>query len=265
MYIDAHHANSVNTGFRQSDSLCCPIATQCNSVGNVCKLTCFQLLPLYQKGPDCQCITVRITHTAIPHFLCLAHHIKAHAATAFSQVKQLSKWEVKGVGTPSSGESDAKFAAVAGKTRKRKDYAFRHQFNEKPSVIPGCPGMLQAAYLGSRVSDMETSLVATYLGSRVSDMETSLMATYLGSRVSDMETSLVATTSTLMPLLLKMSKTVAMKPTWPSMRVLTMSSSVIPGFSTMLVMRASCMSRSSDMRVPAAALHTSHFHQVCFF
>ncbi|KAA6418418.1 MAG: hypothetical protein FRX49_11578 [Trebouxia sp. A1-2] len=65
-----------------------------------------------------------------------------------------------------------------------------------------------------------------------------------------METSLVATTSTLMPLLLKMSKTVAMKPTWPSMRVLTMSSRVIPGFSTMLVIRASCMSRSSDMRVP---------------
>ncbi|KAA6416646.1 MAG: hypothetical protein FRX49_13382 [Trebouxia sp. A1-2] len=64
-----------------------------------------------------------------------------------------------------------------------------------------------------------------------------------------METSLVATTSTLMPLLLKMSKTVAMKPTWPSMRVLTMSSRVIPGFSTMLVIRASCMSRSSDMRV----------------
>ena len=24
---------------------------------------------------------------------------------------------------------------------KRKDYAFRRQFNEKPSSIPGCPGM----------------------------------------------------------------------------------------------------------------------------
>ena len=24
--------------------------------------------------------------------------------------------------------------------KKRKDYAFRHQFNEKPSIIPGCPG-----------------------------------------------------------------------------------------------------------------------------
>jgi hypothetical protein len=23
--------------------------------------------------------------------------------------------------------------------KKRKDYAFRHQCNEKPSIIPGCP------------------------------------------------------------------------------------------------------------------------------
>jgi len=25
------------------------------------------------------------------------------------------------------------------KEKKRKDYAFRRQFNEKPSIIPGCP------------------------------------------------------------------------------------------------------------------------------
>lgn len=78
---------------------------------------------------------------------------------------------------------------------------------------------------------------------------------YLGSSVSEMETSLVATTSTLMPLLLKMSKTVAMKPTCPNIRVLTISSRVMPGLSTILVIKASFMSRSSDMRVPAAALH----------
>ncbi len=24
--------------------------------------------------------------------------------------------------------------------KKRKDYAFRRQFNEKPSIVPGCPG-----------------------------------------------------------------------------------------------------------------------------
>jgi len=31
------------------------------------------------------------------------------------------------------------------KRKKRKDYAFRRQFNEKPSIIPGCPevSMLQ--------------------------------------------------------------------------------------------------------------------------
>ena len=28
----------------------------------------------------------------------------------------------------------------ARKEKKRKDYAFRRQFNEKPSIIPGCPG-----------------------------------------------------------------------------------------------------------------------------
>jgi len=26
------------------------------------------------------------------------------------------------------------------KEKKRKDYAFRRQFNEKPSIIPSCPG-----------------------------------------------------------------------------------------------------------------------------
>ena len=78
---------------------------------------------------------------------------------------------------------------------------------------------------------------------------------YLGSSVSEMDTSLVATTSTLIPLLLKMSNTVAMKPTCPNILVLTMSSRVMPGLSTMLVIKASVMSRSSDMSVPAAALH----------
>ena len=27
--------------------------------------------------------------------------------------------------------------------KKRKDYAFRHQFIDKPSIIPGCPEMFQ--------------------------------------------------------------------------------------------------------------------------
>ena len=28
------------------------------------------------------------------------------------------------------------------KEKKRKDYAFRRQFNEKPSITPGCPATL---------------------------------------------------------------------------------------------------------------------------
>ncbi len=26
--------------------------------------------------------------------------------------------------------------------KRRKDYTFQHQFNEKPSIVPGCPGLL---------------------------------------------------------------------------------------------------------------------------
>ena len=33
------------------------------------------------------------------------------------------------------------------KKSKRKDYAFRRQLNEKPSVIPGCPGHADAQRL----------------------------------------------------------------------------------------------------------------------
>ena len=29
---------------------------------------------------------------------------------------------------------------VSRKAKKRKDYTFWHQFTDKPSVIPGCPG-----------------------------------------------------------------------------------------------------------------------------
>jgi len=35
-----------------------------------------------------------------------------------------------------------KKADLQGKEKKRKDYTFRRQFNEKPSIIPGCPGRL---------------------------------------------------------------------------------------------------------------------------
>jgi len=35
------------------------------------------------------------------------------------------------------------------KEKKRKDYTFRHQFNEKPSIIPGCPEAAWTAALGA--------------------------------------------------------------------------------------------------------------------
>ncbi len=33
--------------------------------------------------------------------------------------------------------------AAVKKQKKRKNYAFRRQFNEKPSIIPGCPGAVK--------------------------------------------------------------------------------------------------------------------------
>jgi len=36
------------------------------------------------------------------------------------------------------------------KGKKRKDYAFRRQFNEKPSIIPGCPDCVQRHRLTQR-------------------------------------------------------------------------------------------------------------------
>ena len=37
--------------------------------------------------------------------------------------------------------ADIMFAIRKRKEKKRKDNAFRRQFNEKPSIIPGCPDM----------------------------------------------------------------------------------------------------------------------------
>ena len=47
--------------------------------------------------------------------------------------------------------------AQAQKEKKRKDYAFRRQFNEKLSIIPGCPGSSSPQVQRSRM----TVLVAT--------------------------------------------------------------------------------------------------------
>ncbi len=39
--------------------------------------------------------------------------------------------------------------------KKRKDYAFWRQFNEKPSVIPGCPDLL--FYMSASVESAEAT------------------------------------------------------------------------------------------------------------
>ncbi len=47
-----------------------------------------------------------------------------------------------GSGTPrsSSRMPATGIHSSAAKEKKRKDHAFRRHLNEKPSVIPGCPG-----------------------------------------------------------------------------------------------------------------------------
>jgi len=42
-----------------------------------------------------------------------------------------------------NAESSMQASPGTLKEKKRKDYACRHQFDEKPSTIQGCPGTLQ--------------------------------------------------------------------------------------------------------------------------
>ena len=55
------------------------------------------------------------------------------------------------------GEAGATASPAAEK--KRKDYAFRRQFDEKPSIIPGCPVAAPAA-------DVATMLAASGTAAR---------------------------------------------------------------------------------------------------
>ena len=45
----------------------------------------------------------------------------------------------------------AKFQMLKQQEKKREDYAFRRQFDEKPSIIPGCPGLQQQHEAASKV------------------------------------------------------------------------------------------------------------------
>ena len=39
------------------------------------------------------------------------------------------------------------YTYVHTREKKRKDYAFRRQFNEKSSIIPGCPGSIHKTFV----------------------------------------------------------------------------------------------------------------------
>jgi len=54
-------------------------------------------------------------------------------------------------------------SAIQQKEKKRKDYAFRRQFVEKPSIIPGCPEQYNTPYeatLTINVYNCETNMSA---------------------------------------------------------------------------------------------------------
>jgi len=45
------------------------------------------------------------------------------------------------------------------KEKKRTDYAFRRQFNEKPSITPGCPGKSKIMSILPHVTDLGTAAI----------------------------------------------------------------------------------------------------------
>jgi hypothetical protein len=45
--------------------------------------------------------------------------------------------------------------------KKRKDYAFQRQFNEKPSIIPGCPGIMCLTYVSGSFPFLLVSHITT--------------------------------------------------------------------------------------------------------
>ncbi len=53
---------------------------------------------------------------------------------------------------------------IVRKEKKRKDYAFRRQFNEKPSIIPGCPGpIVTSTWRQGQLSTESVLLGTTHL------------------------------------------------------------------------------------------------------
>jgi len=48
--------------------------------------------------------------------------------------------------------------------KKRQDYAFRHQFDEKPSITPGCPGKAVQFFIAIQVK-VEPEVSTQFIGS----------------------------------------------------------------------------------------------------
>ena len=57
--------------------------------------------------------------------------------------------------------------AAVKKQKKRKVYAFRRQLNEKPSIIPGCPGAIKKQWNGDEatyLTQLQLCMIAKPVG-----------------------------------------------------------------------------------------------------
>ena len=73
----------------------------------------------------------------------LALAVLFHHTTPAGMVAPYSKSHCSASGTSQTWAwsiAVSMYAGVLAKTKKGKDCAFWHQFNEKPSIIPNCPG-----------------------------------------------------------------------------------------------------------------------------
>ena len=89
-----------------------------------CREACTRQHVLYKVYAVAGCITTDVEPQQ-PHAY---HYSKQINSTRASQRDMEGRW------------AGAVNVCDSGVEKKRKDKAFRRQFNQKPSIIPGCPG-----------------------------------------------------------------------------------------------------------------------------
>ncbi len=73
------------------------------------------------------------------HLLCRQYPLPLPVMPATMSEKQRKAKKRKAKQRKEKKRKEKKRKEKKRKEKKRQDYAFRRQFNEKPSIIPGCP------------------------------------------------------------------------------------------------------------------------------